>query len=68
MTTNTAPKAPFIDVTDEERLINYVRFQLSQADEMLKPYVGADKPSFKVYHIANWRRKLQEELNSLLKK
>lgn len=63
--TNKTVETAVVDITETERLANYIRFQISQAEEILKPYVGSDKSSFKIYHIVNWRKQLIEELNTL---
>lgn len=56
-----------VEITDLDRTMNYVQFQIAQADDMLKPFVGTDTNKIYFYHLLAWKNKLQTELNELRK-
>ncbi len=55
------------EVTEVERTINYIQFQISQADEMLAPYANRDINAIHFVHLLAWKRSLQNELFELRK-
>ena len=54
-----------VDITEIERTINYVQFQIHQANEMLAPFANADKSKICYVHLLDWKNELQEELHAL---
>lgn len=55
------------DISEVERNMNYIQFQISQADEMLAPFANSDKPKICYAHLLDWKKSLQNELHELRK-
>lgn len=56
-----------VEITDLDRTMNYIQFQISQADEMLLPFAGTDTHKGRYWHILEWKKKLQSELSEVRK-
>jgi hypothetical protein len=55
------------DITEFDRTVNYIQFQLSQAETMLAKFHGTDKPKICFAHLIAWKQSLQTELHELRK-
>lgn len=55
------------DITDFDRTVNYIQFQLSQADAMLAKFHGTEKQKICFAHLVAWKQSLQTELHELRK-
>lgn len=53
------------DAGEIERTVNYIKFQISQADEQLAPYANSDKPKICYAHLLEWRKQLKSELDEI---
>lgn len=62
MTKNT-----ITDIGEVERTINYIKFQLEQVDEQLKPFANTDKLKICYVHLLDWKKSLQTELHEIYK-
>ena len=56
------------DISDVERTINYIKFQLSQAEEMLDKHSGPDVQKITFVHLLEWKNELKSELHELTRK
>lgn len=64
VTTNVTRLA---DISDVERNVNYIKFQLSQAEAMLDKHSGDDRKIVFV-HLLEWKNSLKSELHELTRK
>lgn len=55
------------EVTDFDRTVNYIQFQISQAEEMLAPFHGTGAKPILFAHLVSWKKSLQDELFELRK-
>ncbi|AQW88966.1 hypothetical protein pEaSNUABM50_00449 [Erwinia phage pEa_SNUABM_50] len=55
-------KNTITDIGEVERTVNYIKFQISQADEQLAPFANSDKPKICYAHLLDWKKQLQSEL------
>lgn len=55
------------DITEFERTVNYIQFQLSQAEAMLSKFHGTEKPPICFAHLLAWKQSLHTELHELRK-
>lgn len=62
--TNTTEIA---DITEFDRTVNYIQFQLAQAEGMLAKFHGTDKPKICFAHLISWKQSLLAELHELRK-
>lgn len=58
-------KNTIADISEVERTVNYIKFQISQANEQLAPFANIDKPKICYAHLLDWKKKLQSELYEL---
>lgn len=63
ITENTIP-----DISDLDRTVNYIKFQLAQAEEMLDQHSGADVKKITFVHLLEWKNELKSELHELTRK
>ena len=66
-TTNITITDEFDTITDVDRTVNYIQFQIHQADEMLKEFQGTDARPIQFAPILEWKRKLNAELSEVRK-
>ena len=59
--------AVIADISDVERTMNYIQFQLSQADAELATFAGTDAKKICYVHLLAWKQELQTELHELRK-
>ncbi|WOL22904.1 hypothetical protein [Escherichia phage vB_EcoM_JNE01] len=57
--------AQVLDVTDFDRTVNYIKFQISQAEEALAEFHGTGARPIRFAHLISWKKSLQEELKRL---
>lgn len=55
------------DITDFDRTVNYIQFQLSQAEAMLAKFHGTEKPKICFAHLIAWKQALLSELHEVRK-
>lgn len=55
------------DITEFDRTVNYIQFQLAQAEQMLSKYHGTDTKKIVFVHLLAWKQSLQTELHELRK-
>jgi superfamily II RNA helicase len=55
------------DISEVDRTVNYIQFQISQADELLAPFANSDKPKICYAHLLEWKKTLQSELHEIRK-
>lgn len=55
------------DISEVDRTVNYIQFQISQADELLAPFANSDKPKICYAHLLEWKKTLQTELHEIRK-
>lgn len=55
------------DIGEVERTVNYIQFQISQADALLAPFANSDKSKICYAHLLDWKKSLQTELHELRK-
>lgn len=55
------------DIGETERTINYIQFQLTQAESALDLFQNTDKPKICFAHLLEWKRNLQSELYEIRK-
>lgn len=60
-------KAQVLDVTDFDRTVNYIQFQIHQAEEALAKFHGTGAKPIMFAHLITWKKNLQEELHELRK-
>ncbi len=60
-------KAQVLDVTDFDRTVNYIQFQIHQAEEALAQFHGTGAKPIMFAHLITWKKNLQEELHELRK-
>lgn len=63
ITENTIP-----DISDLDRTVNYIKFQLAQAEEMLDQHSGAEVKKITFVHLLEWKNELKSELHELTRK
>lgn len=60
-------KAQVQDVTEFDRTVNYIQFQISQAEEMLSAFHGTGAKPICFAHLVTWKKNLQDELHEMRK-
>lgn len=55
------------DISEFDRTINYVQFQLHQVEGMLSKFYGTDAHKSCYAHLVAWKQSLQNELYDLRK-
>lgn len=68
MAKNTNTENVIADITDLDRTVNYIKFQLSQVEEMLDQHSGADVKKIVYVHLLEWKNELKSELHDLTRK
>lgn len=63
----TTTETRLADISDVERTVNYIKFQLSQAEAMLDQHSGDDRKIVFV-HLLEWKNALKSELHDLTRK
>ncbi len=63
----TTTETRLADITDVERTVNYIKFQLSQVEAMLDQHSGDDRKIVFV-HLLEWKNNLKSELHDLTRK
>lgn len=56
------------DISDLDRTVNYIKFQLSQVEEMLDQHSGPDVKKITFVHLLEWKNELKSELHDLTRK
>lgn len=56
------------DISDVERTVNYIKFQLSQVEQMLDQHSGPDVKKITFVHLLEWKNELKSELHDLTRK
>ncbi|EHU8780985.1 hypothetical protein N0S44_000215 [Escherichia coli] len=59
--------AQVLDITDFDRTVNYIQFQIHQAEEALAVFHGTGARPIRFAHLIAWKKSLQEELSELRK-
>ncbi|AZU98369.1 hypothetical protein BZF66_05285 [Salmonella enterica] len=68
MAKNTNTEHVIADITDLDRTVNYIKFQLAQVEEMLDQHSGADVKKIVYVHLLEWKNELKNELHDLTRK
>lgn len=68
MSKATTTETRLADISDVERTVNYIKFQLSQAEEMLDQHSGTDVKKITFVHLLEWKNELKNELHELTRK
>lgn len=68
MSNTTSTEKRIADISNVERTANYIKFQLSQVDEMLDGHSGADVKKITFVHLLEWKNSLKSELHDLTRK
>lgn len=50
------------DITDFDRTVNYIQFQIHQAEKALEKFHGTGVKAINFIHLIEWKKKLQAEL------
>lgn len=68
MSKATTTETRLADISDVERTVNYIKFQLAQVEEMLDQHSGADVKKIVYVHLLEWKNELKNELHDLTRK
>ncbi|UYE98872.1 hypothetical protein XbC2_455 [Xanthomonas phage XbC2] len=60
-------KNTITDIGEVERNVNYIQFQIAQAEALLAPFANSDKPKICYAHLLDWKKSLQTELHEIRK-
>jgi hypothetical protein len=55
------------DISDFERTVNYIQFQLSQVEGELSKFHGTNVSPIHFKHLAEWKQSLVSELHAVRK-
>jgi|AGFT01.1.fsa_nt_gi hypothetical protein len=65
---NTKTETRLADISDLDRTVNYIKFQLSQVEAMLDQHSGPDVKKITFVHLLEWKNELKSELHDLTRK